>query len=302
MGFASIYRNELEALLPRLCVTEEYKAEIFSAYDKITSIDEARNILISVITEYKDRGTIDYTTLVDKLMPRMEELTGMHRYRVNMATIFPLLPYSKTFYEKAGVSENVWLDSIYDFVCKLIDCKRINGFIGLRSSSLNWFRGWLFAEKFAFHRLQFEIVYVKDDYKSENFDIKAGDPTISIHIPSDLHGIPFSKENREISYGLAKEYFLPKIGDKPFILRCASWLLAPFHKEILPKESNTRQFTEEFELVSSTSGRWALPLVFNTENLPADKDLPENTSLQRAYKKLILSGVEPLNTLGYRKY
>jgi len=296
------YYTILEDFLPRLKVSDEDKREILAAYRELSENEEADEILDTIIGKYAERGELDYTKLTDEQLPHLEKISGMHRYRVNMATLFPLLPFTEPYYKKAEVSERVWLDSIYDLACKILDCREIVGMAGLRSSSLNWFRAWFFAERFAFHRLQFELAYAKDDFSDGGLNIKAGDPVIGIHIPSHLSGLPFDDENRLISYKEAKEYFLPKIGNKPFIFRCISWLTAYYNKEILPPHSNTRRFTEEFVLGESYSGRWALSLIFKTDELPEDKDLPENTSLQRAYKKLILSGVEPCTTLGYKAF
>lgn len=296
------YRKKLEAFLPKLKCSDDDSYEILKAYDELSTCMAAKDILLSVIEGYEAKGELNYQVLIDELLPKIAELTGMHQYRVNMAVLFPLLPFTEPHYKRAGVSEKVWLDSIFDFVCKVCDCREIVGFAGLRSSSLNWFRAWFFAERFAFHRLQFEFTYAKENFESGDFTIKEGDPVIGIHIPSRLSGIPFDDENRLKSYQEAKAYFLPSFGNKPFAFRCVTWLLAPYNKEILPENSNTRRFTEEFLLGESYSGRWAFPLIFKTENIPDDKDLPENTGIQRAYKKLFLSGVEPCSTLGYKPF
>ncbi|MBQ7333839.1 MAG: hypothetical protein IJW38_05800, partial [Clostridia bacterium] len=56
------------------------------------------------------------------------------------------------------------------------------------------------------------------------------------------------------------------------------------------------------EIVATGTCTWHLPLIFGTESLPETKDLPENSSMQKAYKKLMLAGKSPEGALGYRYY
>ena len=101
---------------------------------------------------------------------------------------------------------------------------------------------------------------------------------------------------------MAKEYYSKILGVENPVFSCNSWLLAPFHSEILPESSNIRQFKEEFEIVSSGPCSWHLPMLFGTETIPETKDLPENSSIQKAYKKYMLAGGAPEGALGYRYY
>ena len=290
----------LKAFLSELAIAEEHQSVIFETLEKIEANDEARALFYSFYTPYKERGELDYDAFHKEALPKMWELLPeIHKYAINLAMLFALAPYSEKFYEKPGISRDIWINSLLDLKWKLLDCLEINGFAGIRSSSLPWFSRWFFGERFAFHRLQFEINPAPKDYKNPPFNVSAGDSLISIHIPSSRNGIKFDKENRDISYKMAKEYYSKLLGVENPVFSCNSWLLAPFHSEILPESSNIRQFKEEFELVTSGPCTWQLPLIFNTENLPETKDLPENTSMQRTYKKLMLEGKTPEGALGY---
>ena len=293
----------LKNFLSELVIEENYQTAIFDTLKKIKENDEASALFFSFYTPYKEKGELDYNALYKETLPKMWELLpDIHKYTVNLAVLFALAPYSEHFYIENGVSHEVWINSILDLKWKLLDCIDINGFAGIRSSSLAWFDRWFFGVRFAFHRLQFEINPATSDYKSESFDIKSGDKLISVHIPSARNGIKFDKKNRDISYKQAKEYYSKLLGVENPVFSCNSWLLAPYHSEILPETSNIRQFKEEFEIVATGTCTWHLPLIFGTESLPETKDLPENSSMQKAYKKLMLAGKSPEGALGYRYY
>ena len=293
-------KQKLKNFLSELAISDEHQDVIFDTLKKIEENEEACKLFFSFYTPYKEKGELDYDALYKEALPKMWELLpDIHKYTVNLAVLFALAPYSEHFYIENGVSHEVWINSVLDFKWKLLDCIDINGFAGLRSSSLAWFDRWFFGTRFAFHRLQFEINPSPTDFKSENFDIKKGDELISIHIPSARNGIKFDKENRDISYDLAREYYKEHFNGKP-VFSCNSWLLAPYHSTLLPEESNIRQFKEEFEIASSGASTWQLPMIFGTEDLSDVKALPENTTMQKICKKLMLDGKSPEGALGFR--
>ena len=291
----------LQYFLSDLTISAEHQSVIFDTLSKIEKNDEAKKLFFSFYTPYKEKGELDYNTFYKENLPKLWELLpDIHKYTINLAVLFALAPYSERYYYDTGVSREVWINSMLDFKWKLLDCIDINGFAGIRSSSLAWFDRWFFGKRFAFHRLQFEINPSTRDYKSENFDIKTGDKLISVHIPSARNGIKFDKENRDISYAQAREYYSEQLGTEKPVFSCNSWLLAPLHSEALPESSNIRQFKEEFEIVSSGPSTWQLPMIFNTENIADTENLPEETSMQKLYKKVLLEGKSPEGALGYR--
>lgn len=293
-------KQKLKNFLEELTIDAASQDAIFKTLEKIEGNCEARELFYSFFTPYAEKGVLDYDALYKEALPKMWELLeGVHKYTVNLATLFALAPYSEHFYIENGVSREVWINSLLDLKWKLLDCIDINGFAGLRSSSLAWFDRWFFGTRFAFHRLQFEINPSPVDFKNENFDIKKGDELISVHIPSARNGIKFDKENRDISYNLAREFYKERFNGKP-IFSCSSWLLAPYHSTLLPEESNIRQFKEEFVIATSGTSTWQLPMIFGTEDLSDVKSLPEKTTMQKICKGLMLEGKSPESALGFR--
>lgn len=291
----------LRCFLSELKIEEEHQLIIFDTLKKIEKHDEAKKLFFSFYTPYKEKGELDYDVFYKESLPKLWELLpDIHKYTINLAVLFALAPYSERFYYDTGVSREIWINSLLDLKWKLLDCIDINGFAGIRSSSLAWFDRWFFGTRFAFHRLQFEINPSPVDFKSENFDIKKGDRMISIHIPSARNGIKFDKENRDISYSMAREYYSKELGTEKPIFSCNSWLLAPYHSELLPESSNIRQFKEEFEIASSGASTWQLPMIFGTEDLSDVEKLPEETTMQKICKKRMLEGKSPEGALGFR--
>jgi len=275
---------------------EQSVSDVMGIYDKIMHNSEAKEIFDSYIEPYKSRGELDFLDFCQRALPEITNKTGLHPFEVNLLC-YPFAPYAEPFYERAGVEYKVYRDSMQDFKCKLDESRLTVGFPCCMPNT--WFRAWFFAERFCFTRLQFEYRKAQESYKSERFDVREGDTFITIHIPS-MRNVSFSKENRWKSYREAREYYSNKF-DRPFVIGCASWLLAELHSEILPESSNIRGFAEEFERYKFVPHRNDLWRIFNIENskLPPDEDLPENTDLQRRYKKFLLSGGMPGTSTGY---
>lgn len=111
---------------------------------------------------------------------------------------------------------------------------------------------------------------------------------ISIHIPSDAD---FSPSSVSASIKRAKFFFTKVYPDlKNAEYRCHSWLLDKQLEKMLGETSNILSFQSLFEIlnegeISTEFVEW----IFQTKS--ADyASLPENTTLQRAVKRHILSG------------
>ena len=110
---------------------------------------------------------------------------------------------------------------------------------------------------------------------------------IDIHIPSDAD---FSPKAVDESIGMAEEFlrmYYPEMLDCDFT--CDSWLLSRQLEGMLKEESNIRSFAKRFEILGEGEPDTEfIEWIFNTKTDDYEM-LPENTSLQRAMKKFILS-------------
>lgn len=140
---------------------------------------------------------------------------------------------------------------------------------------------------------------IGDDGKCKNFPIELdkseyfmrvgkGDDIIAVHIPAKG---ALTREACEKSYDQAKEIFksiYPECDFKAF--RCHSWMMAPELRDILKPGSNLLEFQSPYKKYPShTKGEDVLNFVFKMK-FTSYNDLPEDTSLQRALKKIYLSG------------
>ncbi len=112
---------------------------------------------------------------------------------------------------------------------------------------------------------------------------------ISIHIPSDA---VFTPEQVDASLTEARAFiaeFFPEYREAPYV--CHSWLLSPELKKLLPEDSNIAAFQHRFAIsqVEPDSREFMGWLFRCPEDTPVEL-LPEDTSLQKKAKQLLLSG------------
>lgn len=128
-----------------------------------------------------------------------------------------------------------------------------------------------------------------------------GAPAIALHIPSDAD---LSPDKLNASVARAKAFmrkWFPDWADAP--MRCDSWLLSPTLKSLLPPESRILRFQAAFDLTEiNPEADGALQWVFGlTERQKAAvqiESLPEDTTLRRNAKALLLSGGQVGDALG----
>ncbi len=125
--------------------------------------------------------------------------------------------------------------------------------------------------------------------KSEYFvRVPFGADCLSVHIPAKG---ALTREACEESYARAIWIFKKHYPDKDFkAFRCHSWMMAPELKNILNPGSNLLDFQAPYlKYPCRTKGEDVLNFVFKMK-FKSFSDLPEDTSLQRALKKIYLSG------------
>ena len=117
---------------------------------------------------------------------------------------------------------------------------------------------------------------------------KKGDPVISVHISNKG---ALTQEACEESYERAKEIFKTCYSEFEYkAFHCHSWLLDKQLQKFLPENSNILSFQKKYTLYAGgTKGKDVFNFVFKN-SFGEYKDLPENTSLQRALKKHYLDG------------
>jgi len=124
-----------------------------------------------------------------------------------------------------------------------------------------------------------------------------GRPVISLHIPSDARlELPALRASWEKAGEILGRAF-PEYAGAP--MYCHSWLLSPTLRELLPENSRILGFQRSFCITPlEGDNREYIQWVFKKE-AESPEDFPEDTSLQRKIKALILKGGTLTDAKGY---
>lgn len=190
----------------------------------------------------------------------------------------------KNRYGRRGLSDELFYTTFADLKYKLLECRDVKGVWGTFVAT--WYDGFYKLERFTYGRFQYEVTkYAWLKYDKYGVKLRKRTRVLNFHIPSS--GEPLTYETRLASYKLAYEAYKSIFGGGSAVFVCASWLLYREHYDFLPPESNIIDFMKDFDIIKSIS----LPVfgdawrIFGADAKKPPETLPENTSLQRAYKK-----------------
>ena len=227
---------------------------------------------------------------IDDILKRLGLLSkqlGENGYTMNMCLLLCACPALRERYAERGIDEEIFWKSIEDLRWKLRECMDCKGVWG--TFVPQWYKGFFEMTRFGLGRFQFErSCFYADEYEKCGNVIRRGDAVINFHIPSSG---PLTVEKRMDSYKRAYEFFGGKNGE-PMAFVCDSWLLYEGHREFLPKNSNILGFMDDFDIIMSADKEsfddgWR---VFGKcIDGPVD-DLPEDTSIRRAFKQRLRQG------------
>ena len=192
-------------------------------------------------------------------------------------------------YEKAGISKEIYFDTVEDLRYKMMECHEVHGIWGVFSPG--WYNPVFRMKTFALGRLDYNLgQYNGDDVVVAGRTIRRGDKVLNIHIPSS--GKPFNREARLASYELAYRFFKDRLGNEYPVIKCESWLLYGPNREILGEKSNIVSFMDDFKLFVSREypdnpNMWR---IFGARaDLPVT-ELPRDTTLRRAFADWLQKG------------
>lgn len=195
--------------------------------------------------------------------------------RAQLAACLLLTRNMRAEYERKGISEQIYRDSLADIPIWAKCCKAETGKWGMKQ--FGWLSLTLRCELWRLGRLQFERVHFEADaYEKNGIALKRGDTVLNVHIPE---GESLKKELREDAYERAVRFF----GMRCFV--CESWMLWPAHREMLSETSNIRGFMDDFTILHSWErpGVQDLWRIFGYLPEYSPEKLPRDTGLRRAY-------------------
>lgn len=228
--------------------------------------------------------------VVEPLVKAIADESGVNVYTVWLLFLIQASQPAVNAYLEKGVPEDIVWDTFSDLKFKVLECKNVHGVWG--NFVAFWYPIFFSCDLVKLGRLEYESTTYegKEPYEKNGFVINPGDPVKSIHIPSS--GEPFDEAARLDSYKRAYEFFRDELDGRPLVCVCHSWLLYPQNRVILSPASNIVSFIGDFDLIESGSEEvfhdaWR---VFGGEYQKPTAELPEKTSMQRAFKNWLLQG------------
>ena len=218
---------------------------------------------------------------------RVANEIGVHKFVGHFVFTLCATKHINKFYEQKGMPEGCFRGFLNDIKIKWSECVMVHKMDGVFVAE--WFNRFVDGTRHTFGRLQFEPIFLGGTYNVAGNIFAEGDMVINIHIPG---GSKLLKQDCIDSFLKAAEFYGPLFNNNEVVFHCNSWLLYPGHKEFLPENSNLLMFADFFSIAETNDWRGNLWRIFGRENCEDVAALPENTGLQRDYKKRLLENGE----------
>ena len=258
---------------------------LLATFDKIFQNEKAKEYFEEAVMLYEKSIDCDYGQIID-LADKAAKEAYVYEYTAEILVFMCLTKKLKEYYIEKGVDLSIYDNTVQDIRYQMNDCKATRNILGV--IYIHWCIGFMKMERFAIGRFQYEIIKFGTNYSKDGKEINAEHKVLNLHIPGS--GEPLNEELALKSFEMAKEFYKGLI-DEPMAVKCSSWLLYPEHEQMLSHESNIYRFMQLFDIIDYgiKKNNGDLYRIFGTEEKRVEY-LPENTSLQRAYKKHLLNG------------
>ncbi|MEH2936714.1 acyltransferase domain-containing protein [Acutalibacter sp. JLR.KK004] len=272
-------------LMDKTGFPQEAKASLLESARAMEDKGQAPALLEALDAFYQNGfSTKDAQPAIDA----MAEKAALSPYTVWMLFLMQGAKRAKGDYEKKGVGEDIFWATFSDLRYKALECKENHDVWGTFVAF--WYPIFYSCDIVKLGRLEYENrAYDGPAYEKNGFSLRPGDKVKSIHIPSS--GEPFNREARMDSYRQAYAFFKEELGGGPLFCVCHSWLLYPEYKKILKPGSNIVDFQSDFDIIKADAEEFGDAWrVFGPQHTLPAADLPEDTSMRRAFKQHLLSG------------
>lgn len=279
--------NYLVTFCNEIRFPEEAIQDLLQNYIELSKKENCLAQFNELVEYFKKNNSKDQYKGIFSKLDEIAKAAGIHNYSLHMLYLIALSVHTRKLYEEKNTAYEIYLDSMSDLRAKLMECKELYGVWG---SSVAWWEIDLFNLNLtALGRLQYEFISYQGEYSKGKYHLKQGDLVLNIHIPSLG---PLLYEDCKASFKKAALYFKDYFKDRPVVFVCHSWLLYPEHRIFLPENSNILKFMSFFDIISSEISERKADLwrVFYKDWEKDPKDLPRNTSIQRAYADWLMKG------------
>ncbi len=262
----------------RLDFPEEATAFLGECFDKMTALEDGDDRLALAMDAYF--GDKDYAEILNSLA----EQTGYHHYSVDMVFLLMCAEALHDIYYIKELPDEMFWDAMSDLRCKVVECKAWYDIWG--TCTIQWLRGYFHMERFGFGRLNYDTIeFPYDDYKGV---LKKGDTVWTCHVPSKG---PLLVEDVLESFKRAHAFYKDELKNGILPIACRSWLSYTPHYDVFPENSNLRKFYDLFDIIDNEEGAGSnICRIFNVLETDDYSTLPENTTLQKRFKKFLMEG------------
>lgn len=289
----------------------EARTVLLSAYEKLSAENEFWTLIENYYNyerspEYKcplhSKMMEKFRKNKEAIEPLCEKL-GINPYTGFTAFFICVSKETKEIAKKWNWTEDMYKRGMADIKCKLLEGYGHSGNWGVTVTS--WISYILDGVINSIGRLQFFYrEHDGEDVSIAGRTLKTGESYIDIHIPASKES--FGKESRLEAYEKACKYFSKLYKKDVCFFGCKSWLLFEHNRKILDEKSNIVSFMNDFRITESKfyeDKRQEMWRVFGDEAVKGElENLPENSSLQRAYKKWLTDGNFPGEGKGFFVY
>ncbi len=286
-------KDFLQLFMEKTGFPQEAKDALTQAADQLSKAGQ-EEAMAGAIAFYYENDFSAQTT--QPLIEEMAQAAGLSPYTVWALFLIFAAETARRDYLDRGISEEIFWATFTDVRYKALECKANKGVWG--NFVAFWYHIFFSCDIVKLGRLEYETrVYDGPAGTVGGRALNPGDKVRCIHIPSS--GEDFSKKARLASYKLAYDFFKDELDGGPLICACHSWLLYPEYKNVLPASSNIVSFMGDFTILETEDAgfddAWR---VFGADaDKPADQ-LPEDTSMRRAFKKHLMAGGKTGAALG----
>lgn len=241
------------------------------------------NLSKELIEKLEALNSIKIEKLSDKCIQKGFHILERHNYITRLAVILTLAVRVKEKYDKAGINEKIYYDTMSDIK---IWCKH-SGNRGLKN--YGWLKNHVSFELFRIGRLQFQFYECKNKTLLYNkLPFSYGERLVYIHIPE---GEKLDKLKCIEALSMAKDFFECYFPDYIYSYYfCESWLLFEGNKSFMSPESNIISFMSLFTHCYSVAiDVQAIERIFGKRHIIKSK-YPQKTDLQKRAVKYMLQG------------